>query len=314
MRAPRGLLALLVVAVVVPSGCRVFKRALPEDFRRGGLELVYEIGRGTGREAGPPLAAAAAEQLVFVLRRRIESLELCRPDLTVAGRELTVRLPAECGPASRRIKDLIVVGGRLEIREVDDGETLASAVGSAPPGVTLAVDRWTDHRTGAPRQARVLEGSTEALERFRARLAPDALPPALEALVAAGERGSRLYLVRREAALTRADLHDARVLADPGSGRAGVSAEFNVRGTGLLRALTARRVGSRLAIVLDGRILAAPVVAGVISTGAVRIEVDAALEPARSAEAAHDLAVVLRTGVLPAPLTLARERAIPPSR
>jgi hypothetical protein len=79
MRALRGLLALVAVASVAPCGCRYFKRSLPADFRRGGLELVYGM-------ASPP-AAAAAEQMAFVLTGRIETLELCHPDVKVAGRE-----------------------------------------------------------------------------------------------------------------------------------------------------------------------------------------------------------------------------------
>ncbi|HLI61865.1 MAG TPA: protein translocase subunit SecD, partial [Terriglobales bacterium] len=66
-------------------------------------------------------------------------------------------------------------------------------------------------------------------------------------------------------------------------------------------------VGRRLAIVLDGTVYSAPVIKERIPGGHVQITGQFSLDQA------HDLAIVLRSGALPAPVEIAEERTVGPS-
>ena len=315
MHAPRWLLVLVTAAAIATAGCRLFKRGLPADFRRGGLELVYAVD-STPETGGREPALAA--QAVATITQRIVALGLCQPDVKAAGREITVRLPAACGPEIDRIKRLLRVGGRLEFREIDDGTALAAlAERVAVAGLTLGTDTWSDHGTGQARQAHMVEGPLEGIERFRGGLAPDALPASVEALVeppAAERDRARLYLVKREAQVTGAYLRDARVGADPMTASPNVSLEFDAAGAERFRALTERIKGRKLAIVLDRRIMSAPVVMEAIGGGRAMITMGRAESGEAQFAEARDLTLALRSGALPAPLVLVRENIIAQSR
>jgi preprotein translocase subunit SecD len=71
--------------------------------------------------------------------------------------------------------------------------------------------------------------------------------------------------------------------------------------------VTAENVNKRLAIVLDNNIYSAPVIQEKIAGGEVRITGNF------TAEEARDLAIVLRAGALPAPVTVIEERTVGPS-
>lgn len=79
------------------------------------------------------------------------------------------------------------------------------------------------------------------------------------------------------------------------------------RGARIFERVTAEAVGRQLAIVLDGRVQSAPVIRERIGGGRVVIEGGFTLDEAR------DLAIVLRAGALPAPVTIAEERTVGPS-
>ena len=100
---------------------------------------------------------------------------------------------------------------------------------------------------------------------------------------------------------------DARVR--PGSRLEGpyVSVDLDQRGARIFDTLTAENVGRRLAIVLDHTVYSAPVIKERIPGGKVSIT------GRFSIDEAHDLAIVLRSGALPAPVEIAEERTVGPS-
>ena len=71
--------------------------------------------------------------------------------------------------------------------------------------------------------------------------------------------------------------------------------------------LTSKNVGKRFAIVLDGEVISAPVIREAITGGSGQISGNFTFETA------SDLAVLLRAGALPAPLTILEERSVGPS-
>lgn len=86
-----------------------------------------------------------------------------------------------------------------------------------------------------------------------------------------------------------------------------VSIRFDSSGGRKFGELTAENVGKRFAIVLDGEVISAPVIREPIPGGSGIISGNFTVQ------SANDLALVLRAGALPAPLTILEERTVGPS-
>lgn len=113
-------------------------------------------------------------------------------------------------------------------------------------------------------------------------------------------------MLRSEVVLTGEYITDANVQFDS-YGQAYVGMTFNARGARIFEEVTGSNVKKRLAIVLDGKVHSAPVIQDRISGGR------ASITGQFTTEEAHDLAVVLRAGSLPAPVTILEERTVGPS-
>lgn len=114
------------------------------------------------------------------------------------------------------------------------------------------------------------------------------------------------YVVKRPTLLTGDLLSTAEVRISD-SGEPYVSVEFNRKGARVFGELTEANVGRRLAIVLDGNVHSAPVIRERIPGG--QAQITGGFTP----EEARDLAIVLRAGALPAPVTILEERTVGPS-
>ncbi|MDQ7031516.1 MAG: protein translocase subunit SecD [Desulfonauticus sp.] len=90
-------------------------------------------------------------------------------------------------------------------------------------------------------------------------------------------------------------------------GRPYISMTFNARGAKIFERVTGENVNKRLAIVLDGKVYSAPVIQEKIIGGR------ASITGHFTTEEAHDLAIVLRAGSLPAPVKILEERTVGPS-
>jgi len=112
------------------------------------------------------------------------------------------------------------------------------------------------------------------------------------------------YVIERKAIVGGEHLTDAR--ADFSEGEPVVAFRFNSYGSKRFGAATRDGVGRRLAIVLDGRVLTAPEVKTAITGGSGIITGNF------SVQSATDLALMLRSGALPAPLEVVEERIVGP--
>ncbi|HWJ40251.1 MAG TPA: protein translocase subunit SecD, partial [Candidatus Limnocylindrales bacterium] len=166
-----------------------------------------------------------------------------------------------------------------------------------------------------PERAKELIGKTAVLE-FKlvddTKNVQDAIkegpPPGDEILYGTSERGGREpYLVESPVLMQGDVVTDARVR--PGARLEGpyVAVELDNRGAGIFDAMTAENVGRRLAIVLDKTVYSAPVIKERIPGGHVQITGRFSIDDA------HDLAIVLRSGALPAPVEIEEERTVGPS-
>jgi preprotein translocase subunit SecD len=116
------------------------------------------------------------------------------------------------------------------------------------------------------------------------------------------------YVVQKRTLLTGAELTRAEVQADPNSpGNWQVAIEFTATGTRIFGEVTEQNVGRHLAIILDGTLYSAPRINERIPGGRAVITGQFTVNEAR------DLAIVLRAGALPAPVTILEERQVGPS-
>ncbi len=169
-----------------------------------------------------------------------------------------------------------------------------------------------------PRRAVQIIGQTAHLEFHIVRDDVDpgraVLPPGVIALPlmdksegGAGEAGRPAMLaLEKDAMLTGEDVVDARPSFDQ-MNQAYVMLNFNSRGAAVFERVTGENVGKRMAIVLDGKVYSAPNIRERIGGG--RASISGSFTTAE----AQDLAIVLRAGSLPAPVSVLEERTVGPS-
>lgn len=121
-----------------------------------------------------------------------------------------------------------------------------------------------------------------------------------------GRGGLPHIIVRRQAEVDGSHLTDARPTVDQRTGEWLVTFAFNDHGGRRFAEITTRHVGKPFAIVLDGKVISAPVIREPITGGRGQIS------GSFTAASANDLAVLLRAGALPAPLTVVEERTVGP--
>jgi preprotein translocase subunit SecD len=218
----------------------------------------------------------------------------------------------------KRLRDLSVRQGVETIRNRVD------QFGVAEPTITRqGEDRILIQLPGLqdPERAKALIGKTAHLE-FRlldeSTSAEDALggrlPETSEILyqrrIDKDTKAERKipYVVQKRTLLSGAELNRAEVQADPNSpGNWQVAIEFNAVGARIFGEVTEGNVGKHLAIILDGSVYSAPRINERIPGGRAVITGTFTVEEAR------DLAIVLRAGALPAPVTVLEERTVGPS-
>jgi len=114
------------------------------------------------------------------------------------------------------------------------------------------------------------------------------------------------YLVEKRVLVSGADLTDAQPGFDPRTSEPIVSFRFNTSGARKFARVTQENVGKPFAIVLDNQVISAPVIREPILGGSGQISGNFTVQ------SANDLAILLRAGALPAPLTIIEERTVGP--
>ena len=114
------------------------------------------------------------------------------------------------------------------------------------------------------------------------------------------------YVIKKQVLVSGADLTDAQPGFDQRTGEPIVSFRFNTSGSRKFAQATSENVGQPFAIVLDNEVISAPVIREPITGGSGQIS------GSFTVQAANDLAILLRAGALPAPLTIIEERTVGP--
>jgi protein-export membrane protein SecD len=135
---------------------------------------------------------------------------------------------------------------------------------------------------------------------------PAAPPPPGDDALPMENNPAQKIVVRRRVDVDGGDLTDARAANNPQTGEWVVDFTFNAEGARRFADVTRANVNRRFAIVLDGKVISAPVIREPITGGRGQISGQF------TAASATDLAVLLRAGALPAPLTVIEQRSVGP--
>jgi preprotein translocase subunit SecD len=138
-----------------------------------------------------------------------------------------------------------------------------------------------------------------------ANMAAPVPPPGVEFLPMQDRPGQKIA-VRKRVEVDGANLTDARAGQNSQTGEWVVNFTFDSLGTRRFADVSRAAVGHPFAIVLDDKVISAPVIREPITGGRGQISGNF------TAATATDLAVLLRAGALPAPLTVVEERSVGP--
>jgi SecD/SecF fusion protein len=276
----------------------VFQSLLREEFpqveapapQRLNGSLVYTLSL-TSAELGR-LQERTLSQSLEVLRNRIDQFGVTEPVIVRQGAEqIVVQLPGIQDP--QRAIDLIGQTAQLEFKLVDD---------TTPINLEQLIDE-------ALRDGRLKPGYTT--EEVNQALAGK-IPPDTEVLFERRlDRDTRRlvsvpYLVKKPVLLTGDMVRDARVSYDEYN-EPQVNFTFTRRGGEIFAKITGENVKRRLAIILDGVVRSAPVIEERIGGGSGRIHGNF------TTDQATDLAIVLRSGALPATVKIVQNITVGPT-
>jgi preprotein translocase subunit SecD len=131
------------------------------------------------------------------------------------------------------------------------------------------------------------------------------VPPDSEVLPSA-ENPNTPYVIKKQVLVSGGDLTDAQPGFDQRNGQPIVSFKFNSSGSRKFAQATTENVKQPFAIVLDNKVISAPVIQEPITGGQGQISGNFTVQQA------NDLAILLRAGALPAPLTVIEQRTVGP--
>ena len=115
------------------------------------------------------------------------------------------------------------------------------------------------------------------------------------------------YLVKQIPILTGSQVVDAQVAFDQQTNQPVINFTLSTFGAKVFGDFTAKNVGVRLAVVLDGKVFSAPVIRERIGGGSGQISGNFTVNEA------GNVAIALRSGALPAPVIMLEKRSVGPS-
>ena len=268
-------------------------RLLREEQREQGLELIRGLANpittgvlGVGGPADDIDVASAADGTVTVTLTD-EAIQEARNSAVEQSIEIVRRRIDETGVREPTIQrqgpDRILV----QLPGIDDPERIKRLLGRTAKMVFRLVDVSTSvaeaRRGSIPAGSNLLDSADEV----------------------DGAGNPLQYVVRKRVMVSGERLVDAQPSFDE-SGRPSVTFRFDSAGAKRFGETTQANVNRPFAIVLDGKVVSAPVIREPILGGSGQIT------GRFSVAEAQDLAVVLRAGALPAPLKILEERTVGP--
>ena len=307
---------------------------------RGGSHLVLEVDAAALVETRLETIATDARKVlseesisVAAVARQDKAVLVTLANITDAAKaERTLRLlaaPVTAQSFGQVAKDIDIADEgdrriRLTLTEAGISERISAAIEQSLEIVRQRVDQVgvaepTIQRVGRdrilvqlpglqdPTRLRTILGSTAQMSFHM--LSVEAMSsgrvPANARIMPAAQ-GTESYPVERRVALGGDRLADARAGFDQQTGEPVVTFRFDATGAREFGEITRKNVGRPFAIVLDGKVLSAPVIREPITGGTGQISGSFTVEDTVM------LSAMLRSGALPAPLAVIEERSVGP--
>ncbi len=228
-------------------------------------------------------------------------------DLNVADNGL-VRITYDETGLAQRLRGIVQQSVEVIMRRINQ-------LGTTEP----SIQRQGDNRIlveapglGDPARLKALVGQTAQMtfhlvQSQLTKQQADAQPPPAGAVeFPDANNPDMIYVVEDTALMTGEDLADAQAGFDSRTNEPVVNFRLNSSGGRVFGEVTAKNVGRPFAIVLDDKVISAPVIQTPILGGSGQISGHFTVQ------SANDLAILLRAGSLPAKLTIVEERTVGP--
>jgi preprotein translocase subunit SecD len=228
---------------------------------------------------------SAVDQALETIRNRVDQFGVSEPTIhRQATNEIVIELPGV--KDTKRAIDLVGKTALLEFKLLDEDSPIAAKLpATISPGQEENILK--QYASQIPEDDQILFGKIRNRE---------------------GQTDLKaVYLVKKHALLTGDFLTEARVSIDQRYNEPYVSLSFDATGAKLFEQITANNIKKRLAIILDDNVHSAPVIQDRIEGGNAQITGSFGMEEAK------DLAIVLRSGSLPAPLQMLQNVTVGPS-
>jgi preprotein translocase subunit SecD len=305
---------------------------------RGGSYLLMEVDTNA-------LNKERLTNLTEDVRTKLRTAQIVFSDLALTGQTINVRItdPNQYGAAIKLLSNQLgeVIPGigkdvnvaaqadqHIQISFVSQAAKVAAedavtqsiekirkridALGATNPSITRqGANRIVIEAPGEsdPERLKAVIGKTAKLtfQLVDSTIAPEDLkagriPPDDEVLPS-DDHYQEAYVVKRRAMVSGEMLTNAAASHDE-NGAPDIAFAFNGQGSQRFGETTAENVGKPFAIVLDKRIMSAPVIRGPIPGGSGEIT------GSFTEESAHDLALMLKSGALPAPLNMIEQHTV----
>ncbi|MET4086177.1 preprotein translocase subunit SecD [Bradyrhizobium sp. S3.5.5] len=262
------------------------------------------------RDAGVDVKIADAkgrEQLARKLASAAEGLPSHALTVTDSGDGLVRLAPTDAASAAR-LRDLVEDSiAMIEQRLKDAGINLASVLPDGTDRIRIFIPGMMEPARVTAVFARKVKVSFRLIDvSMPAEQAQSGTPPT-GTEVLPGFKDERHYLVARDSALDGDDISYAGPGFASGTKDPIASFRFNGRGTRRFAHVTEENIGRPFAIVLDGKVISAPVIREPITGGSGQISGNFSLEEANS------VAMLLRAGSLPGHLDLVEQQVVQPA-
>jgi protein-export membrane protein SecD len=326
-------IAVSVVIVLIILSYPIVNRIImsPERVfaRKGGLQITLVID-GDGMTESE--VDEAATRSVEIISKRVKEFGIYRPVVRREGPDrILVQLPGSMD--ADRKNDMVIRTARLEFRLVRNNEILTETIEALDEALGSVVTELEDTEIAMPDEtfesrpfssclSPSRHGDTFVAERYIETIksfletpeADSAIPPESEFVWASqasplpnGEMGKAIYLLNKESHLAGCGISGVKTERDhENPSFSVVTIAFDGEGRRLLSRLTGDHVGEKLAIVVDDRVYMAPVIQMKVPDG--RCIISGGLSEAE----AHDLAIMLKAGELPASLKILDQRIVTP--
>ncbi|MDT8279398.1 MAG: protein translocase subunit SecD [Erythrobacter sp.] len=272
---------------------------------------IGDVSTGDGRMSFMLESPADIDRARGLIEPLMQGVNLTREwDLSVVDGQRIVLAPTNAG-IDTALNDAMESATEVVRRRIDElGTREPTIIRQGNTRIVVQVPGLED-----PEALKNLLGQTAQLEFKMVDL--NALPENVQAGVAPA--GSEIFpyapgtpqagqfeAVRRLGGIRGDSLTGAQAGVDPTSNQNVVNITFDAQGGAKFAKLTTENVGKPFAIILDGQVLSAPNINEPIIGG--RAQISGSFTP----ESANNLAISLRSGALPVPLTVVEERTVGP--